>query len=239
MSFRRPERPADRAASERLLDTARAGWPRTAGTGDPEPLARLLSAAAAPARPGELAGEEAAAAAFRAARVDGPAAAPARSPHRSRFTAGAVAWGTGIAVTTIAGAAFAAVALDRPADPAPPPRPATPVPATTATDRGGTTDDADDRPTGIPRDPSAVATSAAATRGATAGEVPGTPKPRTEHLPGLCRAYLAKPPGQRERALDAPGFAALVTAAGGAERVTQYCRELAPEPAPKKPAATD
>ncbi|MEV0807675.1 hypothetical protein AB0I41_15075, partial [Micromonospora sp. NPDC050200] len=67
MDFRRSdgsERPADRAEAERLLDAARAGGPPSAG----DPLARLLSAAAAPARPGELAGEEAALAAFRAAR---------------------------------------------------------------------------------------------------------------------------------------------------------------------------
>ncbi|PWU57250.1 hypothetical protein DLJ47_03210, partial [Micromonospora sp. S4605] len=66
MSLRRSGRPADRTESDRLLDAAGPGAP--AGT---DPLARLLSAAAAPARPGELAGEEAALAAFRAARAAG------------------------------------------------------------------------------------------------------------------------------------------------------------------------
>ncbi|MEV5823743.1 hypothetical protein AB0L22_31765, partial [Micromonospora haikouensis] len=70
MSFRQPDRPdlpADRAASDRLLDSARHG--RAGDDGRPaDPLADLLAAAAAPARPGELAGEEAALAAVRGAR---------------------------------------------------------------------------------------------------------------------------------------------------------------------------
>lgn len=120
MFFRRTERPADPGASDRLLDAARADASRTP---DAEPLARLLSAAAAPARPGELAGEEDALAAFRAARAAGPAAGTVPSPRRRRFTAGAMAWGAGIAVTATAGAAFAAVTLERADDPAPRPAP--------------------------------------------------------------------------------------------------------------------
>ncbi|RLK25990.1 hypothetical protein DER29_4008 [Micromonospora sp. M71_S20] len=235
MFFRRTERPADRGASDRLLDAART--PDTEGS---EPLARLLSAAAAPARPGELAGEEDAVAAFRAARAAGPAAGGVPSPRRRRFTAGAVAWGAGIAVTATAGAAFAAVTLDRADDPPPPPRPATPTPAapapapaTTDPHRGGPTGDTGGRPTGTPPRSSAAATSGAPVPGSTAGDAPGTPQQRTEQLRGLCRAYLAKKPAQREKALDSPSFAHLVTAAGGRERVEGFCGELVPEAAAK------
>ncbi|MGC4763704.1 hypothetical protein ACLQ20_12695 [Micromonospora sp. DT46] len=231
MFFRRTERPADPGASDRLLDAARADASRTP---DAEPLARLLSAAAAPARPGELAGEEDALAAFRAARAAGPAAGAVPSPRRRRFTAGAMAWGAGIAVTATAGAAFAAVTLERADDPAPPPRPTTPAPATTGPHRDGTTGDTGGRPTGTPPHPSATPTSGAPAPGSTAGDAPGSPQQRTGQLHGLCRAYLAKKPAQREKALDTPSFARLVAAAGGREQVEGFCGELLPEVAAKE-----
>ncbi|MFV2112618.1 hypothetical protein ACFHW0_09805 [Micromonospora sp. LOL_025] len=234
MFFRRTERPADRRASDRLLEAART--PDAEGS---EPLARLLAAAAAPARPGELAGEEDALVAFRAARAAAPAAGAVPSPRRRRFTAGAVAWGAGIAVTATAGAAFAAVTLDRADDPVPPPRPATPTsaaptPATTDPHRDGPTGDTAGRPTGTPTRSSAAATSGAPVPGPTAGDAPGTPQQRTEQLRGLCRAYLAKKPAQREKSLDSPSFAHLVTAAGGREQVEDFCGELVPEAAAKE-----
>lgn len=233
MFFRRTERPADRGASDRLLDAARADASRTP---DAEPLARLLSAAAAPARPGELAGEEDALTAFRAARAAGPAAGAVPSPRRRRFTAGAVAWGAGIAVTATAGAAFAAVTLDRADEPAPPPRPTTPAPATTGPHRDGSTGDTGGRPTGTPPRPSATPIPGAPAPGSTAGDAPGAPRQDAEHLRGLCRAYLAKKPAQREKALDTPSFARLVTAAGGRERVEGLCGDLLPDvPAKESP----
>ncbi|MEU4781891.1 hypothetical protein [Micromonospora sp. NPDC023633] len=236
MFFRRAERPADRDASDRLLDAARAGAPRTPDTDGSDPLARLLSAAAVPARPGELAGEEDALAAFRAARAAGPAAETVPPPRRRRFTAGAVAWGAGIAVTATAGAAFAAVTLDRADDPVPPPRPATPTPATpapgtTEPERDGPTAATGGHPSGSAPHPSAAPTSGAPVPGATAGDSRRTPEPRTEELRGLCQAYLARRPAQREKALDNPAFAQLVTAAGGRERVGDFCGELVPEAA--------
>ncbi|MFG1891398.1 hypothetical protein ACGFIR_26440 [Micromonospora sp. NPDC049051] len=232
MFFRRTERPVDH---DRLLDAARADG-RAPDTADPEPLARLLAAAAAPTRPGELAGEEAAVAAFRAARAGG-AAAQAPAPRRRRFTAGAVAWGAGIAITATAGAAFAAVTLDRADDPAPPPRPATPAPASTEPDRDGpTAATGDGHPTPAPPPgPTAAPTSRAPVPGTTAGDAAETPQPPAEQLRGLCRAYVAKKPEQREKALDHPSFARLVTAAGGRERVEDFCGELVPDAAAKQP----
>ncbi|TWJ29280.1 hypothetical protein JD81_02789 [Micromonospora sagamiensis] len=113
MRFRRSRRPDERAA-ERLLDTVATGHAERSD----DPVARLLAAAVAPARPDELAGEDAALAAFRAARAQRPATVPAR-PRR---TARAAVWLAGFAVTATAGVAVAAVGLDRSDPPRPHPR---------------------------------------------------------------------------------------------------------------------
>ncbi|RZU76411.1 hypothetical protein EV384_5066 [Micromonospora kangleipakensis] len=220
MSFRRSDGPADRAESERLLDAARDARPPAA---DADPLRHLLAAAAAPANPGELSGEEQALAAFRAARA-APAPAPARAPGRRRLRAGAVAWVAGLAATATAGVAFAAVSLDAPEEPTPPPAPTTPG--------GGDSSPSPTRgadPTGSdPGAPGATAPSGApGTTGTGPGRSAGTAK-----LTGLCRAYLARSTEQRAQALETPAFADLVTAAGGAERVEDYCLRLVPEASP-------
>ncbi|MEH0974830.1 hypothetical protein V6U77_27215, partial [Micromonospora sp. CPCC 205546] len=181
---------------------------------------------------------EAAVAAFRAARAARAAGAPAGAvapARRRRFTAGALAWGAGIVVTATAGAAFAAVTLDRADDPTPPrpatPAPFTPTPATTQPQREPTAAPGGGDPTGTP---SAVVTSGTSTPGATAAASTPTPSPDAGHLRGLCRAYLAKKPEQREKALDTPSFARLVAAAGGRDRVGDFCGEMVPEAAAEK-----
>ncbi|WFE65648.1 hypothetical protein [Micromonospora sp. WMMD714] len=222
MNFRRSARPGrtvDRAEAERLLDSTALGVPSSAD----DPLARLLAAAAAPARPGELAGEQAAMAGFRAARG---AAAPVPGRRRRRLTTGVVAWIAGLAVTATAGVAFAAVTLDdRPAERAPGPVPS-------ASDTGSTSptphrpDDPSRRPTAAPGgvSPGTAVPPATPSHGKPTGNGGWT---------GQCRAYLAKPPEQRAKALTKPGFAGLVAAAGGPERVEEYCRALVPDrPAP-------
>ncbi|RQX20003.1 hypothetical protein DDE19_02195, partial [Micromonospora ureilytica] len=105
-----PFRRADHADTERLLDSAHARMDNTpdqehsatpteaAATSPeahlavpnvlpPEPVAALLAAATGPVRPGELAGEEAALTAFRAARAN-PAPAVPQRPRRRRVTTG-------------------------------------------------------------------------------------------------------------------------------------------------------
>lgn len=218
MTFRRSDGPADRAESERLLDAARAGRPPAPGD---DPLAHLLAAAARPAAAGELSGEERALAAFRAARAN-PAPAPAPARRRGRVRVGAAAWAAGLAATATAGVAFAAVSLDRPEQPAPPPVPST----------AGTTGAAG---TGSP---SQGGTPSAGTAGPAGSPTPqrtgGPGRPATvEQLTGQCRAYLAKPAGQRAKALESAAFADLVAAAGGAGGVDAYCARLLPEPGPK------
>ncbi|SCG36271.1 hypothetical protein [Micromonospora humi] len=224
-----PAGPADRAESDRRLDAARAAPP--AG-GDP--LARLLAAAAAPATGDELAGEERALAAFRAARA-APAVterAPAPRPRRRLRIAAAL---SGLAATAVAGVAFAAVRLDHGPEPV--------VPPTSTTAGTGPTGTGPSRP--APSGPAGEASGAAAsptppspTPPSSAGPPPGghpAPPPVDGKLAGQCRAYLAKPEGQRAKALTKPGFADLVAAAGGADRVESYCRGTAPSAAAPTP----
>ncbi|MFR9776339.1 hypothetical protein ACL02O_09770 [Micromonospora sp. MS34] len=212
MTFRRSDGPADRAESERLLDAARTGGSPAPGAADP--LAHLLAAAAAPAKPGELSAEEQAVAAFRAARAN-PAPAPT-PPRRRRIRVGVAAWAAGLAATATAGVAFAAVSLDRPDQPTSPPAP------TTAGSSGAPSRSAGGSP-------------GAGTSGPAVPPTPdrsgGPGRPATvEQLTGLCRAYLAKPAGLRAKSLETPAFADLVAAAGGAEQVDAYCVQLVADP---------
>ncbi|WP_262286476.1 hypothetical protein [Micromonospora sp. MA102] len=221
MSSGRSDRPADRAESERLLDAARAGVPPEAPAG---PLAHLLAAAAAPGTTAELAGEEQALAAFRAARADPMPAVPPRPRHRLRL--GAVL--AGIAATATAGVAFAAVNLDRAPEPAPPPAPTTPGGSTGgATEPGSPTPSEGATPTG-------GASGGVPSTAPSPGGPGGSGKPASAgDLAGHCRAYLAKSDEQRARALESAGFADLVTAAGGADWVEGYCLALVPEQSPE------
>ncbi|MEU4335143.1 hypothetical protein AB0F59_10985 [Micromonospora lupini] len=244
MNPHRPDRHAGRAETERLLDATRidaavdpeasldpevtldldaAGRPLAsaapqASTADP--LARLLAAAAGPARPGELAGEEAALAAFRAARVAAPEPTVARRPGRRRLTTGALAWIGALAATATAGAAFAAAGLDRGPDPVPVPTPSSAPP--TASGPASPTSAAPSRST-----PSGPPSSAG---------TPSVGSTPNGQLHGLCKAWLAKKPEQREKALRTPAFQRLVTAAGGVPAVEAYCQRLVPEAKPSAPA---
>ncbi|MBM7074751.1 hypothetical protein [Micromonospora humida] len=230
----RSGRPVSRAEAERLLDST---GPGTVPSTD-DPLTRLLAAAAAPARVDELAGEQAALAAFRAARG---AAAPGPAPavrRRPRLSTGVVAWIAALAATATAGVAFAAAALDRPAERTP-----GPVPSATATATATATGADTDRPSPYRSEPQRQSPSRRP-----GGTVPGggpsaPPAPpghsgpaNTGKLVGQCRAYLAMPPPQRAKALTRPGYADLVAAAGGADRVEAYCRTLVPQRPPAKPS---
>lgn len=228
MHARRSGGPADRAESDRLLDAARAG---TLPGADADPLSRLLSAAAGPAAPGEVAGEERALAAFRAARAAAgaaPAAAAVAAPRPRRRLRIAAAL-SGLAATAVAGVAFAAVRLDSNPEPVLPPAttagptgpavtgPSRPAPSTPAGDASGAASPPASTP--VPSGtPSAKAR-------------PSAPPAGGASMAGHCRAYLAKSERQREKALTKPGFADLVAAAGGPEQVESYCRNLVGAPA--------
>ncbi|TCB94359.1 hypothetical protein E0H26_22005 [Micromonospora zingiberis] len=235
---------------EQLLDAAREARPATS-SGPSDPLVGLLRAAAAPPRERELAGEQEALAAFRAARQAGaPAAAP--RPRRRRFTAGVVVWIAGVAATATAGAALAAVRLDQPDErPAPPPAPITGPVAPSPRATGGQPDRDGASPSrGESEAPSVVTPGAGV--GPTDGLAPTPPAPEssapvvdatvqagpgnsdnTADRSGLCKAYLQKSERQREKALRTPAFNELVVAAGGAENVMAYCQGVLAETDPQ------
>ncbi|MFI8803379.1 hypothetical protein [Micromonospora chalcea] len=237
MHPRRSGGPADRAESDRLLDAARAGSPPGPQT---DPLTRLLSAAAGPATAGEIAGEDRAVAAFRAARAaPAPGPVPAVRPRRRLRIAAAL---SGLAATAVAGVAFAAVRLDRHPDPVIPPAPATSGPGVTGPTATGPSRPAPSTPAGE--------TSGAASRPArdvtpsptstpSVPAAPPAPPAGNNRIVAHCRAYLVKSERQREKALTRPGFADLVAAAGGPEQVESYCRNLVGEPSGTPPAEDD
>ncbi|BCJ56673.1 hypothetical protein C1I93_18000 [Micromonospora endophytica] len=230
MILRRLARSAGRSGDDRLLDGARA--PRSPAA--PDPLAELLRAAAAPARPGELDGEQAALAAFREARRAG---VPAARPRRRRLTAGVVLWLAGLTATATAGVALAAAGLDAPDESVPPPAPGTvaPMPTgapTASTGVPGPPDSTAGTSTGDPTTPSSGVPSPTSTNPASPSPVPEATTNLRSGDAGHCKAYLSKPARQREKALASPGFADLVAAAGGAENVSAYCRELLAETDP-------
>jgi hypothetical protein len=193
MPFR--HRRADRAARHRLGDGAAGVGPPGRGS---RRLAAVLKAASAGAQAHELAGEEAAVAAFHAARAGNTRRPAARRPIRP--SAGVVAWISAVAVAATAGAALAAGS--------PPAGP----PAGLQSKTG---------PSAAPT--SAPAPAAARSPGAIEGRVP--PSPAASHV-GLCRSYLANA-GDRGKALATGHRRELAEAAGGADRVDAYCRRLA------------
>ncbi|GAA3731497.1 hypothetical protein GCM10022225_11700 [Plantactinospora mayteni] len=230
MGFRRRGRP-DPEAAERLLDAVAAGGTeaRQAHGGVQDPLANLLAVAAAPARPGELDGEDAAVAAFRAARDARSRADPAPTPRtteargalagasarppagRGRLTAGAFGWVAVVVATLTAGVALAAEI--------PALRPAGPPRSTPSVDVG---------PTSVPT--TAPTTTAPTTTGPTGpstgpGSKPPTTGPGRTHPPqslvAQCHAFLTK---GRPDSGHPP--TPLVRAAGGRAEVEEYCRRL-------------
>ncbi|WFE40553.1 hypothetical protein [Micromonospora sp. WMMD998] len=249
MNSARPGGPADRSESDRLLDAARAATPPVADAapaatspdvdaaraGTPpvaggDALARLLAAAAAPATRDELDGEERALAAFRAARA-APAPVAASRPRRRLRVAAAL---SGLAATTVAGVAFAAVRLDRGPEPV---RPSVSTstgvgPSGVGTSGAGPSDAGPSRPTpsGPPGEASGAVPSPAPSVSAAPTGAPSVPPPVDAKLAAHCRAYLAKPERQRAKALTKPGFADLVAAAGGPDQVESYCRRMTPAP---------
>ncbi|WBB52691.1 hypothetical protein [Verrucosispora sp. WMMD573] len=238
-----------RGDHERLLDAAPHARPTRMATPDSTgPLADLLRAAAGPARERELAGEEAAVAAFRTARHRGTVpSTPGR--RRNRFTVGVVAWIAGLAATATAGVALAAAGLDGPGPASAPvvTSPAAPAPSTEATPSGEAVPTGEataaptDGPTGDAASPPAQSPSASVWPpsasvtpgpGASGNVGPGNSDNTTDR-PGLCRAYLAKSARQREKALRTPAFEELVVAARGAEHVEEYCHGLLADPDPE------
>ncbi|WP_406046063.1 hypothetical protein OG799_17210 [Micromonospora sp. NBC_00898] len=173
----------------------------------PEALVRLLTAVRAAPRPHELTGERAAMEAFRTARA-GSMPMAANRPER-RILAGLLSAKVAL-VALLAAAATGGVALAA----------ATGVlPGSLGGADDGTTApsasaDRHPTPTGGP------SLSPTADAGASASPT-GSPA-----LVGLCTAYQKIEDGNRKRELEGPRFAELVSAAGGRERVHDWCDRL-------------
>ena len=194
-----------------------------------DPLAQVLAAAAAPVRPGELAGEQAALAAFRSAvpvAAQRPAGPLSRWRRLLAFKVGAL-----VVALTAGGVALAAGAGLVPGVPG---LPGLPSPFD------------DERPSVAPSSvssgplPSATTSVGAATEPsapAPSGEAGASPTPMSvAAVHGHCRAYLAAPRGDRGKALQRSELAELATLAGGEEEIEAYCVAVLAGQKPVKPA---
>jgi hypothetical protein len=211
-----PRQRIDPITAEHLVRGARAD------THGPDPLAKLLAAAASPARRDELAGEEAAVMAFRAANLAGPPA----SRRRSRLsTAVATLARAKIAVAVIAvgggGIALAAGSGHLPGVGDSDHHPTAQADTSATTGRHPTTSPASATST----NPASSAISPAATPSGSPGSAGpnGSPSP---NLRGLCTAFTARAGDNPGKALDNPAFTVLITAAGGKDQVATYCSTL-------------
>jgi hypothetical protein len=158
------------------------------------PLGEHLAAAAAPAYRYELAGRSAALAAFRAAQLL-PATEQRRPSMIKTWLAKmlTVKAAALLAVTAAGGVALAATTGALP---------------TPLTDRPSVTD--------VPHSSTRPSTPASHPAGG-----PSTlPSPS---LVGLCHAYTAGAGSDHGKALDSPAFTALITAAGGRDKVAAFC----------------
>jgi hypothetical protein len=189
----------DRATAERLLS----GDPAAASPGQ-ESLANLLAAATAPGRHRELAGEQAAMAAFRVAHRAPPTQQRSRSMLKTALakilTAKAAAV---VAATTIGGVAVAAGTGHLPSQH-----------GQGASSQSSSSQEAETSETGP-----------GASKAASAKASPHAAAAPSPSMVGLCRAY-AHVVASHGKALDNPAFTALVTAAHGKANVSGMCTTL-------------
>ncbi|SMD10196.1 prolipoprotein diacylglyceryl transferase [Kibdelosporangium aridum] len=202
----------------RRVDRRTAGQQGPGGTPDrARALDELLADAAAPAHASELAGEEAAVAAFRSARLAETTQPRRWSMHRltKLFTVKAAA--VAIGAMAAGGVAFAAATGNLPSQDSPA------VPATTS---NSATAPAEDSGKGNPTDKNTPNSEKPGTdrpgNGKPANENGNNPAPSpSEH--GLCQAYTSAPEADRGKRLESPAFEALITAAGGKDKVPAFC----------------
>jgi hypothetical protein len=224
MSEKSPRR-IDRRTAEQLLS----GAPHPEYAAGSDPLSDLLAAAAAPAREGELAGEQLALAAFRDARL-----ADAPQPRRESMLAKVLTVKVAVIAATVVaagGVAVAAVTNNLPGQNGDPGR----VSATSSVEstseqshgpdksgeHGKPTDK--DKPKGNENKPEGKDNN---------GNGDASPSPS---LVGLCNAYTSGQKSEHGKALENPAFSALITAAGGKENVDKFCADLLAVAKPGQP----
>lgn len=187
-------------------------------TAHPE-LSRLLAAAAAPARPDELAGLSAAAAAFKEASRDTSVSVAPVTRRSLLVRPVAVKIAAGVAVVLLGGVALAAETGNLPS---------------------GTQQRAHElfSPLGVPSPDAgaSASTSPTATR-PPAGETtpslvpsPGnngrTLDPTSPAVLGLCRAWQARQKNPKDKPMTGEAFRDLAAVAGGEERIAAFCAPL-------------
>jgi hypothetical protein len=232
-----PDPHLSRRDAERLLDTpaehdSALGW--------------ALTAASAPALPDELRREDAAVAAFHAARLAPPPASRSGfvSPTRLGGRAAAravVATGAVVALTSggfaLANSAHLPLLPDRASDRAT--ESAARTPASGSTSPGASSTSASG-----PRSSTSGSAGSPTGSGATSGRATSP----TPDFAGLCTAFQAADRGAAGSSLGSAAFQALATRAGGADRIATYCIDLigppkatgrpTDKPAPTRPTPT-
>jgi hypothetical protein len=204
---------ADQDTLEWLLDGRLDAGSAPPGYGG---LARLLAAAAAPAGPQELAGEQLAMASFAAEmRSNPPTLVPRRTAVPRKVFSMKAAAAALVAVLSVGGVAAAATGLL--------PGQASPVadqaPATTGADAAA-------RGLGEAAGASMGGTAqAASTDGQGRASAVG-PDATAAARAGLCRAWQAGQAADHGRRMDSVAFQALVDAAGGADNIAAYCEDI-------------
>jgi hypothetical protein len=204
---------ADQDTLERLLDGRLD--PGSAPPGH-DGLARLLAAAAAPAGPEELAGEQLAMAIFAAEmRSHPPILSPRRTAvARKAFTMKAAAAAL-VAVLSLGGIAAAATGL-------------LPGQASPVAEQAAATTAADAAAQGLGK---AAAANVGGTAQAGAADGQGReeavgPDATAAARAGLCQAWQSGQGNDQGRRMDAAAFQALVDAAGGADSIAGYCQDV-------------
>ena len=204
---------ADQDTLERLLDGQLDPGSVPPGYGR---LARLLAAAAAPAAPHELGGEQLARASFAAAmRSHPPILSPRRTAvARKAFTMKAAAAAL-VAVLSLGGIAAAATGL-------------LPDQASPVAEKAAASTAAGAAAHGLGQ-AAAASLAGTAQSGSTAGqgrEAAVGPDATGAARAGLCRAWESGQGADSGRRMDAVAFQALVDAAGGADQVAAYCEDV-------------
>ena len=210
-----PDNRLSRRDAERLLDA-----PASHGSA----LGSALSAANAPAHPGELRREDATVAAFHAARLTPSPSSRSNyvSPTKlgSRAAARAVIATAAVVALTSGGFALASstplpLLPDQASDQATESVAKTPKPTETTTEVTEPTESTEAEETETAETETTETTTEAA------------PTPNFE---GLCKAYQATDHSAHGKSLDSAAFTALATQAKGADKIAAYCVTLIGEP---------
>jgi hypothetical protein len=205
-----------RADAEKLLDT---------GAGGPEALSTLLAAASPPLAAGELVGEHAALAAFRAAHL---ATVPSRrripmlKTALANLIAAKIAASAAVAAAATGGIALAAATGNLPGPLQGAAHSAFGAPAAHVASQAGS---AHGQPHRAPAPESTDASSAPVVEPSESDGPSGTATP-SPSLHGLCTAFQAGATNNPGKALANPAFSVLVTAAGGKDEVAAFCTTL-------------